>query len=103
VNYKETPEINGRKLITVEPSDLVFILPGGQTLQTRAQYCAITSTADVKLARCLADLLEAIASVQNPLRPGRKEPRAMKRRPKSYQLLTRPRRQFQEIPHRAAA
>ena len=53
-----------------------------------------------KLARCLADLLEAIASVQNPLRPGRKEPRAMKRRPKSYQLLTRPRRQFQEIPHR---
>lgn len=53
-----------------------------------------------KLARCQADLLEAIASVQNPLRPGRKEPRAVKRRPKSYQLLTRPRHKFQEIPHR---
>lgn len=53
-----------------------------------------------KLARCQAELLEAIASVQNPLRAGRKEPRAMKRRPKSYQLLTRPRREFQEIPHR---
>jgi len=53
-----------------------------------------------KLARCQADLLEAIASVQNPLRPWRNEPRAIKRRPKSYQLLTRPRHQFQEIPHR---
>lgn len=53
-----------------------------------------------EMARCQAELLEAMASVQNPLRPGRKEPRAMNRRPKSYQLLTRPRREFQEIPHR---
>ncbi|MBL9178953.1 MAG: IS4 family transposase [Verrucomicrobiaceae bacterium] len=53
-----------------------------------------------KLARWHEELLEAIASVQNPLRPGRREPRAKKRRPKSYQLLTAPRHQFQEIPHR---
>jgi hypothetical protein len=53
-----------------------------------------------KLARCQAELQEAIASIQNPLRPGRREPRATKRRPKTYQLLTRPRHQFQEIPHR---
>jgi hypothetical protein len=53
-----------------------------------------------KLARWHEELLEAIASVQNPLRPGRQEPRAKKRRPKSYQLLTKPRRQFKEIPHR---
>jgi hypothetical protein len=53
-----------------------------------------------KLARWHEELLEAIASIQNPLRLGRQEPRAKKRRPKSYQLLTKPRRQFQEIPHR---
>lgn len=53
-----------------------------------------------KLTQWQAELLEAIASLQNPLRPGRREPRATKRRPKTYQLLTRPRHQFQEIPHR---
>ena len=53
-----------------------------------------------KLARWHEELLEAIASVKNPLRPDRREPRAKKRRPKSYQLLTAPRHKFQEIPHR---
>ena len=52
-----------------------------------------------KLARWHDELLEAIASVQNPLRPNRREPRAKKRRPKSYQLLTSPSSQFHEIPH----
>jgi hypothetical protein len=53
-----------------------------------------------KLARWHAELLEAIASVQNPMRPDRREPRALKRRPKTYQLLTSPRHKFHEIPHR---
>ena len=34
-----------------------------------------------------------------PLRPGRHEPRAVKRRPKTYQLLTRPRAQMRVSPH----
>lgn len=34
------------------------------------------------------------------IRKGRHEPRAKKRRPKSHQLLTKPRHQFQEIQHR---
>lgn len=33
-------------------------------------------------------------------RPGRREPRATKRRPQSYQLLTNPRHIFSEIPRR---
>lgn len=37
-------------------------------------------------------LLARIASDQVPLRPGRSEPRARKRRQKNYQFLTRPRR-----------
>jgi hypothetical protein len=53
-----------------------------------------------KLAKWYDELLEAIASVQNPLRPRRREPRAKKRRPKSYQLLTKPWHKFKEIPHR---
>lgn len=36
-------------------------------------------------------LLARIAADQVPLRPGRNEPRARKRRPKNYPLLTRPR------------
>ncbi|MDR2675346.1 MAG: IS4 family transposase [Opitutaceae bacterium] len=42
----------------------------------------------------LRELLRAIASDQMPLRPHRSEPRAVKRRPKSYQLLTRPRHEM---------
>ncbi len=41
-------------------------------------------------ARCT--LLARVAADQVPFRPGRHEPRARKRRPKAYQLLTRPRR-----------
>jgi hypothetical protein len=53
-----------------------------------------------KLAQWRDELLEAIASVTNPHRPERREPRAKKRRPKTHQLLTQPRHEFQEIPHR---
>jgi hypothetical protein len=45
-------------------------------------------------------LLRCLADDPLPLRPNRVEPRARKRRPKSYQLLTKPRRLFREIPHR---
>jgi hypothetical protein len=45
-------------------------------------------------------LLVSIASDQVPDRPGRCEPRAVKRRPKPFPLLNKPRRQFKEIPHR---
>jgi hypothetical protein len=45
-------------------------------------------------------LLAAIANDELPWRPDRNEPRARKRRPKPYQLLTKPRRQMRVIPHR---
>jgi hypothetical protein len=35
-----------------------------------------------------------------PFRPCRQEPRAVKRRPKAYQLLNKPRHQFKEVSHR---
>ena len=45
-------------------------------------------------------LLRCLAADPIPLRPDRIEPRARKRRPKNYQLLTKPRRLFKEIRHR---
>jgi hypothetical protein len=45
-------------------------------------------------------LLRTIANDSTPHRPNRTEPRARKRRPKNYQLLTQPRRLFKETPHR---
>jgi hypothetical protein len=45
-------------------------------------------------------LLEIIARDRLPERFGRHEPRAVKRRPKPYPLLNRPRSRFKEIPHR---
>jgi hypothetical protein len=47
------------------------------------------------------ELLRVLASDLVPLRPGRQEPRAVKRRPKPFPLLTKPRRQYKEIPHRS--
>jgi hypothetical protein len=46
------------------------------------------------------ELLLTLARDLVPLRPGRSEPRAVKRRPKPFPLLTKPRRKFREICHR---
>ena len=45
------------------------------------------------------DLLLNLARDLVPYRPNRSEPRARKRRPKPFPLLTKPRRQFKEISH----
>jgi hypothetical protein len=47
-----------------------------------------------------AKLIAAIATDQVPERPGRREPRAVKRRPKNHQWLTAPRHLFKEYRHR---
>jgi hypothetical protein len=46
------------------------------------------------------EMLGIIARDTLPSRPDRSEPRARKRRPKPYQLLTKPRHQMRVIPHR---
>ncbi|HZM04752.1 MAG TPA: IS4 family transposase [Candidatus Saccharimonadales bacterium] len=53
-----------------------------------------------KAAQLAKELLRVLAADLVPDRPGRREPRAVKRRPKPYSLLTKPRHQFVEIPHR---
>jgi len=48
----------------------------------------------------VTDLTELIAEDQIPDRPFRREPRAVKRRPKPHQLLNKSRREMMEISHR---
>ena len=53
-----------------------------------------------KQAELLDSMLEIIAADHVPYRPYRNEPRAKKRRPKNYHLLTKPRHQMRVPPHR---
>ncbi|UCH94289.1 MAG: IS4 family transposase [Candidatus Aminicenantes bacterium] len=43
---------------------------------------------------------QILASDIIPIRERKRQPRALKRRPKNFQLLTKPRDEFMEIPHR---
>jgi hypothetical protein len=72
------------------------------TLDALRQYSgAITAARNLKMRQQLwDDLLLHVAQDFVPLRPHRQEPRALKRRPKQFPLLNRPRRKFREIPHR---
>jgi hypothetical protein len=54
-----------------------------------------------KQNQLIIELLDVIARDQVPDRPYRIEPRTVKRRPKAYQLLNRPRHTMKEIPHRS--
>jgi hypothetical protein len=49
----------------------------------------------------IAELYRGIALKIVPDRPNRKEPRCLKRRPKPYQLLTKPRSEMKEVEHRS--
>ena len=74
------------------------------TVDAVRQFSAALAQARTrKLKRALwQDLLRALAQDLVPRRPGRSEPRAVKRRPKPFPLLNRPRRQFAEWPHRSS-
>lgn len=68
----------------------------------RQYSAAISQARSQKVRRQLwVDLLLNLVCDLVPLRPNRKEPRAVKRRPKAYPLLNQPRRKFVEISHRS--
>lgn len=73
------------------------------TVDTLRQFSAAIAQARSrkKKNQLMARLLELIASDQVPERPGRREPRAVKRRPKPFQHLNRPRHLMKEIKHRS--
>jgi len=64
---------------------------GEALLQTRSQH---------HRRQLMNQMLATLATDLVPDRPGRREPRAVKRRPKPYPLLTRHRHKFRDIEHR---
>ena len=56
---------------------------------------------DTEWRRLLGSLRAAIGARQLTDRPGRREPRCLKRRPKPFALLTAPRQEMIETPHRS--
>ncbi len=73
------------------------------TVDAVRQYTPAIHKARSKARRLhLCDqLLRILVRDLVPWRPQRQEPRAVKRRPKAYPLLNRPRHKFKEIPHRS--
>jgi hypothetical protein len=73
------------------------------SVDTVRQYSAALAQARSRRVRKLLmrELLENLARDLVPDRPDRVEPRAVKKRPKPYPLLNRPRHLFKTIPHRS--
>ena len=68
----------------------------------RQYSSALAQARSQKMRRQLwEDLLLNLIRDSVPRRPNRREPRAVKHRPKAYPLLNQPRRRFVEISHRA--
>ena len=63
------------------------------TVDTLRQWTPLFAPAIFAFKRARKELLRVIAADQVPDRPNRHQPRARKRRPKAYPLLTVPRRQ----------
>jgi hypothetical protein len=71
-----------------------------QALRTWEPHLNQAKLNRIERSRLIADLYEAIIDTPIRQRPGRSEPRCRKRRPKNYDLMTRPRHQMKETPHR---
>jgi hypothetical protein len=70
------------------------------TVRHYAQVIRASMGSPHKQKVLIDQMLERMAADLLPVRPGRSEPRAKKRRPKNYQLLTRPRKKMGRLPHR---
>ncbi len=74
----------------------------GSVDSTRQYSVAIAQAPTARKQKELYDeLIRVIARDKVPERPGRREPRAVKRRPKPYPYLTKNRKIYKEIPHRS--
>jgi hypothetical protein len=71
------------------------------TVDTLRQWTPLFAPSMFVFKQARGELLRVIAADPVPLRPNRSEPRARKRRPKCYQMLTRPRHQMVVSPSRA--
>lgn len=74
-------------------------------VDTLRQYSIVLAQARTQKKRreLVAMMLSDLARDRVPHRPGRRQPRAVKRRPKPFALLTKPRHLFKDVPHRDRA
>ena len=72
-----------------------------QAMRKWEPYLKQIDIASRERKRLIQMLYRAIADDVVPLRPGRSEPRAVKRRPKNYQRLNKPRHEMNVCPHRS--
>ncbi len=83
-------------------ADLERLSFKGAVDAVRQYSAAIAQARSKRMRRQLwDDLLLNLVRDEVPERPGRREPRAVKRRPKPHPLLNQPRRKFVEISHRS--
>lgn len=84
-----------------EQVDLAWISFKGALTALR-QFASPLAQCSKRRSKLLWELLLfSIAEMLVPERPGRQEPRAIKRRPKNYAWLTQPRHEYKEIHHRS--
>jgi hypothetical protein len=72
-----------------------------QALRQAEVYFNRAAHCPTEILRIREILHDSIRTTTIPFRPGRSEPRCLKRRPKPYQLLTQHRHEMIEIPHRS--
>lgn len=70
------------------------------TLRQWAPHLVIAAASPPLYHRLFRSFLKTLSEDIVPLRPNRSEPRAVKRRPKNYQKLTKPRRLMGNVPRR---
>jgi hypothetical protein len=74
---------------------------GALAAARRTSQALLQARSKQRRAELQEELFRVLAQDLVPLRPGRREPRAVKRRPKPYPRLMRHRRQFREISHQS--
>jgi hypothetical protein len=82
------------------PIDRISFKGTTDTLRQWAPHLAHAATIPARYRQLFRSLLATIALDIVPLRPNRSEPRAVKRRPKNYHRLTRPRHLMGNVPRR---
>ncbi len=70
------------------------------TLRQWAPHLALVAATPAPYRRLFRSMLRTLAADVVPLRPNRSEPRAVKRRPKNYHRLTKPRHLIGNLPRR---
>lgn len=72
-----------------------------QAIRNWSPHFNIEKLSNAGKSKLLYDLYDAVTGLPLLQRHGRSEPRCRKRRPKAYQLLTKPRHEMKEIMHRS--